>query len=41
MMTGEIMIGYIYRLKTGSKTEVENAGKYYTVIERLIEPQMK
>jgi hypothetical protein len=37
MITGNITVRYIYRSKTGSKTEVGNADTYYTISERLIE----
>ena len=37
MITDAITVRYIYRLKTGNKTEVGNADKYYTVIVKLIE----
>ena len=36
MITNDIEVRYIYRLKTGSKTEVGTADKYYTISVRLI-----
>ena len=41
MIAGKITVRYIYRAKTGSKTEAGNVDIRYTVIERLIEQQVK
>jgi hypothetical protein len=41
MITIEITVRYNCRSKTGSKTEVGNVDKYYTVNERLIKKYIK